>query len=292
MKSTSATICIVLLVVSQNFRAGAEAPGKLHDPDVLPGVKNKIAVLEYDNPGKTRWGLELSEILSREIIGSMQGVSSVGVVNLRQDDNRVDLNLKNVLSIARTQKALVVIWGEFYESGNKIYLHSHLRIVPPDSSAKSARGLSFQTRIGQAKATPPSLLLNFAPIGFTTESLRTIRLSHEQTATIRAGPEVTASEVGHLKTEDGFGVEEVKGEWMRIRTQAGTPGWVHYAALENQAELAGLRGVVYFAQGVLQYLVGNYELAETTMSTYLDRCGKQNAANLGLPNILLGNARI
>ena len=78
---------------------------------------------------------------------------------------------------------------------------------------------------------------------------------------------------------------------MKIRTWDNSAGWVHYASLENRKELGALQSVVRFAQGVLQYLSGNYEMADATLSGYLETCGAQDPANLALARILLGNAR-
>jgi hypothetical protein len=291
MKLSTLTFSLVCSVLFLSRPVQAAMPGKMHDSNLLPDVGYKIAVLEFENPG-AKWGLELSQVLTREIIGSMRGVRSVGVVNLRQDAEHMDLNLSTVTEIAHRQAALIVVWGEFYENGSKVYLHSHLRIVPDDKIAKSPLALSLQTGKGEIKAMPPSLLINFAPIELNTSSLKAIQESHSQSAAIHSDPRESAPEIGRLQTEDGFGVENVEGPWMQIRTRQGKAGWVHYGALEEQKELSELQAVVVFAQGVLQYLAGNFGTAESTISNYLGRWGeKQDKANLALAHILSGNAR-
>lgn len=267
-----------------------EAPF-MRGPEGLPDYRNKIAVLEYENPVGAPWGLELSQVLMREIIGSIRGVSGLGVLNLRQNEDHVELTLPNVMDIARRHRAQVVVWGEFYEGGDKTYFHSHLGIVRLENSGKSSFSLSVQTRKGPVTAKPPSLLVNFTPVEFTTSSLKALRESHQQTTIIRSGPKEGAAPVGALETADGFAVEAVEGPWMKIRTTSNRGGWVHYATVENWKELSGLQSVVRFAQGALQYLVGNHEAAQTTMSAYLEGCGKQDGSNLALAHIILGNAR-
>jgi hypothetical protein len=291
MRFPAVTLCLVLATSFGCSSVLAMEPGTMHDLELLPACKNKIAVLEYENPLGAPWGLKLSQILTQEIIGSIRGVPSVGVLDLRQDEPHVELTLSNVTAIARRQNAQVVVWGEFYEGGNKTYFHSHLQIVPLDKFGKPSLSLSVQTRKGAVTATPPSLVVNFAPVEFTTSSLRALRDSHQQTTAVRSDPQESARRVATLGTRDGFGVEAVTGPWMKIRTKENVAGWVHYATLENRKELSGLESVVRFAQGALQYLVGNYETAEATMSAYLDGCGKQDEANLALAHILLGNAR-
>jgi hypothetical protein len=267
------------------------SPGRMHDNELLTGSRNKVVVLEYGNPGESKWGLECSEILTREIIGSIRGVPSVGVVNLRQDERRMELTLTNVLEMAQRQKAMVVVWGEFYQVGEKIYLHSHCRIVPWQKIAVAPVSLSIKTAQGELKAEPPSLMVNFTPVEITTNSLLALRASHETSATIHSEPSETSAAVGRLSTTDGFGVLSAQSGWMKIRTWENYEGWVHYATLENQKDLNSLQAVIRFAQGALQYVSGNYETSEATLTMYLETCGKQDAANLALARILLGNAR-
>jgi hypothetical protein len=292
MKRSSATfsfVCSVLLL-SPTIHA-SDATTMRDSTLLLPNVRYKIAVLEFENPG-AKLGLELSQVLNREIIGSMRGVRSLGVLNLRQDAEHLDLNVSTVIEIAHRQAALIVVWGEFYENGTKIYLHTHLQIVPDDKIAKSPLALSLRTDKGEIKAAPPSLLINFAPIELNTSSLKAIRESHSKSAAIHSDRSESAPEIGRLQTEDGFEVDNVEGPWMQIRTRGGQAGWVLYGTLEEQKELSELQAVVSFAQAVLQYLAGSFSIAESTISNYLDRWGeKQDKANLALAHILRGNAR-
>jgi len=317
MKRCLFAIAEILSTACFSIPTYAAMPGTMHDQGLLPGTRNKVAILEFTNPTGT-WGLELSQILTREMLGSLRGVSSFGVLNLRQDERYVELNPTTATEIAQKQNALAVVWGEFFEAGTKVYLHSHLRIVsdrkiPPEASRLKIRdfpprietvpdrsnakpsptplALAFQTKRGVVKAAPPSLLINFAPIELDTYSLQAIKESHRQTSTIRLQPDADSVQVGTLETRDAFGVENVRGPWMQIQTSRSISGWVNYASLEGRTNLSGLYGLLTFTQGVLQYLSGNFGAAQETISGYLNRPGEeQDKSNLALAHILLGNA--
>src|ERR1051326_553066 len=130
MTRDSAMVSIVFACVLAGRSTNAEENGHIRDPNLLPELQNKIVVQEYKNPQQTTWGLQISKILTLETLGFANGVPSFGVVNLSQDERPLEIDSSAVTSIAERQEASIVIWGEFYESGEKLYLHSHLRIIP------------------------------------------------------------------------------------------------------------------------------------------------------------------
>jgi len=267
------------------------------DPLLLPSVRYKILVLEYDSPQKSGWGSDLSQMIAQETIGSMRGVQSVGVIHLSQPQERVVLGPEKVASLAGDQQSRVVVWGEFYEAGKSVYLYSHLRIAPDPSFPGSDLRLTAQLAGiagGQldVRAGPPTLQVNFAPIAVSSASLSRMRTLSDQTVTLREGPDERAREVGQLRLREPYWLAKVQDGWVLVQSR-GSGGWVRHATLGSEKELKDVGALVQFAQGALQYIAGSYKAAEETFSSYLSQHGsKQDSMNRAMAFILLANAQL
>lgn len=292
MKAARVILGLSCLITFLSLQALGVAPGKETDAELLPGSKYKFAVLEYESPEQSKWGLELSRILTQEIIGSIRHIPGVGVVNLERAESRAARDWRAVGAIAQRQKAAVVIWGEIFEADRKIYLHSHLSIFPKVNSWHQSLELSVQTAAGPVQARPPALLVNFAPVEIPIESVTALQNFHREANTLRVGPMHNAAENGQVHPHDTYSVSEVEGPWMKIRLDRGLSGWVRYANLEMHPSLSELKAIVLFAQAAMHYLAGNFDPAANTFSAYLTRYGeKQDPVNRGLANILHANAQ-
>lgn len=285
-----AFIIINLSIIST---AKAGGIGEIGDPVILPSTKHKILVLEYDNPETALWGRELSQVIAQEILGSILGVSDVGVINLRQKSEHFDLTSEKVEAIALQQGAHVVIWGEFYQNDKNVYIHSHLRIIKRKDYPESSLGLSLSTKWGVLNANPPTLQINFAPVAVPKQLLRNLHEFYSQTNTIHAEPRNDARKLGNLKTKDTYYIREIVGDWTRIGVSNGLTGWIRHATLGSENELNDIRVVVRFSQGLLQYLAGSFSSAQDTLMNYIIHYGKeQDPMNRALAHILLANSRL
>jgi hypothetical protein len=267
--------------------------GTIGGTKILPNVKHKILVLEFDSPELSSWGKEISQMLAQEILGTITGVTGAGVVTLRQPQERIILTADTVEGIARDNNAFVVIWGEFYREEQSVFLHSHVRIVPREDIPQSRLGLEFTLyRGGTLRASPPTFQVNFAPIELPLATLESLKSLFEQTVVLHEGPSANSRVVGELKPGDTYYPTQVQGSWIKITMTGNKSGWIRYATLGAQKEFAALRGVMLFAQGALQYISGNFKAAEKTIGTYLQKHGSsQDAMNQALAHLLLGTAR-
>lgn len=285
----------IFIVIFISFPVSSADAGYIEEigaENVLPWLENKIVVLEYDSP--ETWGQELSQVIAQETLGSIRGVNSIGVINLRQPAERVNLTPEKIEEVAREQEALVVIWGELYQDDTNAYLHTHLRIVPRDTHPESFLRLSLKTNLGTISANPPTFQINFIPMKVSLKSIKELQTFYSQSVTIREKPDHNAREKGTLKVGDGYGLISLKGDWTKIIVQKrGVTGWVRHSTLGSQEELTDIRAVICFAHGILQYITGNFKTAEETFFYYLERYGeKQDKMNKALAHILLGNARL
>jgi len=283
----------VLFILLSTSLVSAGGIGRIGDPIILPHVKNKVLVLEYDNPETKPWGKEIAQIVAQETLGSIRGVKSVGVVNLIQPVKHITLTADVVKDIAKDQNASVVIWGEFYEKKDSVFLHSHLQIIPAGNQKQSSLGISLETPFGTMLANPPTLMINFAPIALSLKSLEGLHTFYEKTVTMREQPTDQSSKVGALSPGDTYVLLKIKGPWTLIRKKDQAEGWIRYETLETQKELAGVRALVIYTHAILQYIYGNFDAARKTIGHYLEVYGKhQDTMNQSFAHILLGNAKL
>jgi hypothetical protein len=260
----------------------------------LPTVRHKILVLEFESPEQSTWGKEISQVLAQEILGTISGVTSVGVANLRQPAKKIELTTDTVVAIAERNKALVVIWGEFYRQGETVSLYAHLRFVPQEGFQESSLGIDAGLSAGNRRmvALPPTRQVNFEPIELSLESLEGLRTLFEHATVLHQESSPTSKIVGSLKPGDTYYPIESKGDWIRIRMTGKKTGWIQYKTLGSKKEFSALRAVVIYAHGVLQYISGNPGAAARSMETYLDQYGAgQDPMNQAMAHILLGTAR-
>jgi len=290
-----AVCCFIALSLLLAARGDCGITGEIGDREFLEDVPYKVLVLEYDSPQRSAWGRELSQLIARQVLGSMRGLSHAGVVDLKQREQRVLLRPERVVALAREQEAQVVIWGEFYLSEKGVYLHSHLRLV-------TLRHLRLMARLPGSnlpvQAALPSLQINFSPIAVSLTTLNQLRDLAEQSVTIRLRPSQSAPAIGRLMLREIHSVQQTRQGWMLVETPE-RRGWVYYAALEpgtapgSARELREVGAVVEFAQGALQYIGGSYAAAEETLRAYLSQyAAKQDSMNQAVARILLTNASI
>jgi len=270
--------------------AGIRGVIQLDGPALLPGVKHKIVVLEYDNPGSGTWGKDISQILAHEVLGTVSGISGVGIINLEQPEyKRVDLSSENIQQIGTKQEASIVIWGEFYSDSVNVFLHSRLRVIPQSELSLSASGLGAYPM----NATPPTFQIDFAPITVSIETLNNLSSYFNQTTTIKDAPHGNGKTIGTLPVGAAYYLLQKEGEWTRIQVRNGSTGWVRLSTLGAQKELKEVQSVVTLSQGILQLLAGNFRASEQSLKSYLDLFGNnQDNMNRSFAYLLLGTAKL
>ena len=273
--------------------------GRIGDPELLPGVKHKILILEYDNPIENTWGTDIAQIIAQEMLGSITGVQSFGVINLHKPDSGFEYLPENIIDIAKHQKAAIVIWGEFYKVNNKIYLHSHLKIVPQDSLPESQLKLNYvfydpeYRSLNPITASPPSLQINFKPIELSINTLNNLKSHYSKTTELRQLRDESLIPIGKLSIGDTYYILEREGDWIKVKPKNKAPGWIKYNTTSFESELKDTRGVIKIAQGMMQYIAGSYQISIKSLNEYLNTYApNQDAMNKAMGHIVLGNAKL
>lgn len=286
----------VLLIIAINLKiALGGGIGIIGDKTILPNVKHKILVLEFDNPINKSWGKDISQMIAQEFLGSMKGIFNMGVVHLQQmEDSIVKFTPENILKISEQQEVLITIWGEFYYDNDDIYVYSHLRIIPKEEFPASAFGLSMETFKPRRNlyAAPPTLQVNFKPIKISIETLKSMHDFYNSTIEVRSDPDSSASVKKVLEPGDTYYVLARDGDWMKIGYGIKS-GWVRYRNFDKQGELNEVRSVIDLGQGILQYMAGKYNSSISTIETYLNaNDSSQDEMNRCFAHILLGNSKL
>jgi hypothetical protein len=292
-RATAFTVLALLALLIPSAAVPA-VRGRIGDPRLLDALY-QILVFEYDSPGDAPWGWELAQLMDQEALSTISGLTSVGAVCLGQPAERVLLSRETIAGNAAIQGAAVVIWGEFYEAGDVVYVHSHLRLLPSAAGIPESAGLRETVTVAEQeiRAEPPTDQVNFSPVEIPRATLAALHQAYEQSVTLRAEPSPSARPVGELSLRRPYGIAEVRGEWMKVYMAEGPPGWVPYRPLESAAGLKSTRAIVLYAQGALQFYSGAYRAAQRSFEDYLAHYGAgQDPMNLALARIFLGTAML
>jgi hypothetical protein len=205
-----------------------------------------------------------------------------------------------VKALAERQRAPVVIWGEFYQQDNRVFVTSHLRYTPnlrlpnvPNSAPKSAK---FSWDISQpgipertlAYASLPSVQINFAPIEISSADLSSLQDVWKKTVAIRAEPNEASAKQGELELDRPYFVGENRNGWTRV-VIGDRSGWVRLADLSQLVDFQGFTGLVLYAQGLMQHLTDNWRAAAQTFNGYLEKyASSQDPMNKAVAYLFAG----
>lgn len=282
--------CLALAAsVAGPARAGAMA--KMGDAIQLQQVRNKVLVLEFDNPPGQAWGRDIANLLAQAVLGSTEGVPSFGVVSLSQPEKRLVLDGPRVDSLAREQRARVTLWGEFLSDREQVYLRIHLRLMSDSDDAFSDLRLTTFREGNMLTASPPTRQVNFAPVAIPRALLEQLHTMALGNLTLVAEPREGARAVNALRLRNSYFLAGRRGAWTLVQTKGGPPGWVRLDVLTAADHAPQLAPVIHFAQGALQVMAGNRQAGTATLRRYLDQeASGQDTMNRALANLLLAVA--
>ena len=292
-RAALAAIAVVGVCIAATPAPGA-VQGRMSDKEWFARSKNKVVVLEYENPLGGDWGRQLADLTGRMVLSTMKGVDAFAVITLRQDAGQhQDLTPQAVEDLARKQRTPVVIWGEFYQQGKKLYVVSHLRYV--EGASASARPLRISTDVGGAAgrvvgyASAPTAQANFAPVEISPADLAALAALWATSQALRAEPRDDAPPSGEIPKDTPYYLLETSGEWSRVEVRDGDKGWVRLNELSRYERFKSMAAAVQFAQGLTQYLDGNHRAAGATFGDYLKQFGPaQDPMNRAWAHTLAG----
>jgi tetratricopeptide (TPR) repeat protein len=279
-------------------------------------LSNKILVLEYENPFGGRGGVQLAELIGHMALATTTGVDKFAVVTLRQEKEHIPLTEKNVETLAVRQSAPVVVWGEFYEQNERIFVTSHLRYASMDTDPNVRLDPTERSQVKlswdisklkipdrtQANASLPAAQVNFSPLELSSSDLSSLENAWFKTLTLHAKPDENSAEVGQLRLDTPYHVIGSSNGWTQVAIPRSTDffsyyrtmldmyvGWVRLGDLSQLHTFNELTGVVLYAQGLMQFSTKNYRAAAKTFTEYLEKYGsRQDSANQAVAHILIG----
>jgi hypothetical protein len=257
---------------------------------ILPQAKYIISVFQFDSPDKTKWGEYLGPMVAQQILGTINGVPSLGVVSLHQKQSKIDLTPENIDKYASQQGAIIAIWGEFYLENENVYLYSHLRIIPNEKIPFDYFGVYFGDSL---TARLPTVQINFNPINLSRFSLDSMGSMYSRVIELHEKPSATSKIIDTLKVGNGYSLQEKQGEWTKLKIRNGKMGWVQMQTLQIHDGLNKLIGPVLFAQGLLQYVARNHIAAQKTFTKFLSTSNKsEENMTIALAHLLRGASKL
>jgi len=236
MKARLLLLAFSSLVLSV-YSASAGVAGMISDPEWFK-QSNKILVLEYENPFGGHEGVQLSELIGRMALGTTTGVDKFAVITLRQEEKHKPLTEANVEKLALRQRTPVVIWGEFYEENEGVFVTSHLRFASidtdlnlDDSSIEQSplrltwdvKKLNIRDR-SQAYASLPAAQVNFSPLKISTSDLRSLEATWRETLILHEDPKENSVKIGELKLATPYQIIGSEGRWTHVITHSLSSG--------------------------------------------------------------------
>lgn len=305
-------LSFLLVLVPSTF---AMVAGRMSDPEWFK-LSNKILVLEYEDPLGGNEGVQVSELIGRMALATGSGIDKLAVVTLRQDEQkRFALTEAKVEELALRQRAPVVIWGEFYKQGERIFVTSHLRYASINTSddlrpGSNARPIKLPWDISKlnipdsptASASLPAAQVNFSPLEISSKDLSSLQDAWSKSLKLHDRPDENSGLKGELELGSPYFITSSSNGWTQVETHhfdaahpnAHTPpnnmvGWVRLGDLSRLDTFKELTGVVLYAQGLLQASTENYDAAAATFAKYLGKnVSNQDAANQATAHILIG----
>jgi hypothetical protein len=319
------TSCFRLVVVYGLLFAVArvlgDAGGKWHDPEYFPGEPNKVLVLDYESPFGGQEGRQLSNLLGRLLLSTIEGVKGLRVIILDQDEVHVALTDENIGAVMNTQKAELVIWGEFYMQGDRVFVTSHIRYRP----IPNYDGRDFLT-VGQdiggrldfpgnppppvtfsqkaAYAALPTSQINFSPIEISKRDLARLEDAWRKSITLHKQPDEGSTVVGELSLRQSHTLIGSMNGWSHIKINdvPEKSGWARLSDVSQVDHFKDLSALVLYTQGLMQFLdiqnhmqdpmlfwSPNWSAIAKTFQTYLEKFSRsQDRMNEAVARILLG----
>ncbi|MFO1500440.1 MAG: hypothetical protein U1G07_19005 [Verrucomicrobiota bacterium] len=251
-------IALAIFLSSACF-SRAMVNGTTSDAEWFQGITNKLLVVQYDSPLAGDWGDQLAQLIGRLALATVHGLTNFAVITLTRDPQARDLAPDGIQSLARKQRAPVVVWGEFYESKGRVFLASHLRYVPMSGGDDGALNLSWDISklavpdYSRANATAPGTQVSFAPVEISRARLAELEKLWQRTLELREQPADTAPLADRLSPKRPFYVLGASNGWTHLQVIQGKAGWVKLAEIGQDDAFVGINGVVLYAQGLLQF---------------------------------------
>jgi hypothetical protein len=232
---------VILAAVGSPVNAGEFLP--CEQPSVFRNAAVNTTILQYtsDRAPLSEAARQLSQMIQLDMLFSLVKYESVGVEHLNLNGPRSRECSEQVVvekllgarygARERVQPGmgLVVVSGSIYEEGSDMFIRSQLHFL----RAGIPEQVTIRTKSQTAESfeflgSLPYQAVVFSPRRITREDLERIKSEYQVSLRIRPTPD--AHEAGSAMPLNAgtfaYQVEEVQGDWMRIRSPAGPSGWV------------------------------------------------------------------
>lgn len=277
-----ARVASLLLACAAAGPAGAEMMRSCDDPRVFAQTPVNVLLLPYTYTGtQSEMARPLSEaagrlglLMQHDSLIEMTKFETIGVVNLVNtpgarpcDADRIWDRMvgpqRDRYAGLRPGGAAVMIWGRIYEEGTTLYVQSYLRYGRADVSEQVERSVAAGYAQARFAAGMPAQVVALPPRRITRDDIAAINTEYMRRAVVRESASDSATIVDRLPDLGtpgaamrpfGYGVTEVKGDWVRVVPLfGGQPGWIRARGDTATWPLRDRLPELYFLDAVVAY---------------------------------------
>ena len=268
-RSAATVMLTVLLTVSAAARA-IDINVDCLNPAVFPDADVNVVILPYDYAGEHQQlsdaARRLAMLIQLDTIFSIAKYGSVGAVHTVQRKAADQCQPATVLAqlthrlpgakrTLRPGGGLVLLWGQLYEEGSDLYVHTYVRFLRRDRT----EALQVEVRNRSFTVRPPSQALAFPPRHMTRKDLGEIERAFKERVMVRESPNDQAKGAPPIMDlsadEQAYWVSGIQGEWIRIQSQRdGSGGWVRAGGSSSSWPLRRTMPELAFVDALAGYL--------------------------------------
>jgi hypothetical protein len=242
-----------LLFAGLSAGAPHAASASVQRPCSEPRVFERAAVNLFALPYRYVGGKETAELrrasrqiaalVHLEVLYSMLKYGDIGATDLVASpggvcdvDDVIGRVTRGGSGAMRPGQTLVVVWGRLFEQGDQLYVQSYVRFLRQGPTGPLPETISVREDLPENKsrlelaAALPSQSVAFPPRRISKADLARVDVEFRKSMVVRPQPTLDAPGTSidfAPETAYGYGVTEVKGDWMRIQpTTTGPAGWV------------------------------------------------------------------
>lgn len=223
----------------------------------LPNIAYRVAIFSFEDPDRTGLGSALAGLAGRTVLTRAQ-VMSLGVLryegDLSPEAPGAPAYFDKVARIVDAQHVAIAIWGRVRRSQGRLSLDTYLQIPDEMLERSFTWRLPLPARMGggelRARLSPSRIAVQRLNLPESTAGdLHTAAQALDQ---LRSGPDASAPVTFQLPLGQVYTLEEIRGQWVRLRLDSQRAGWSHVPSCPEPC--APFLDAARFAGAMLRYM--------------------------------------
>jgi hypothetical protein len=262
-------VALALLVIPAVASAQINGVG-CSNPLISPDAAINVVVLPYSQPASlgpmSPFGEELAEVVKLETMLTIARLRTVAAVHLFHDvrgacaPDAVYARLRTKAAPRPLQpgRALILIWGRIFESGEDLFIQTFIRferLGNPESVSVRVRDRSLTGRLS-------TQVFACAPRKISVADFTNVQKQVAEASVLRIAPSSSAPPAREPPTPMRALITEIRNDWIRVdyvpplgpRQKTPFGGWMQARNSASEWSLRRRMPEIYFVEGVAQYM--------------------------------------